>query len=487
MLESARKSMTTREHNLTEAAGLFEVVLSRHQLPGLLIHLARQSSTGKLTLVDGAKTRVLTFVDGLPTSAGSWVHSERLGPRLSKLNLLSPEQEAQVDAVMQRDNLRFGAAMLKLGMISEVELRRTLMAHHNWILSHCLNATQVRATFTPCAWLPPDSSGLALLQGIEDGVRAWGASEVSALVAEVRKSSFEVTSDDLELARRLGSSKGLLRSLQRLLGGPRNIDEIVAACEDDGDPEVQAITLVLCGLVQPADGYPEASYPFYFAPGSMHSTKRAARRISPIAMAAVVGVGLLLVALLVAIWPTARVATTTTTQPAPPAADEDTLAMDAYEPALLAAPPFGKVEALDLPSLDELLGQSTDAASAASAEDERAPPPKHAERGASTETSHRSKRAAASSAHHNDASVQASLRNCSLLIKRKSFREALNACQQVLKIEPRHALAYRQLGIAYASLGARPQACESYRRYLRFANNPPDRQQVVAILQACTK
>ena len=71
------------------------------------------------------------------------------------------------------------------------------------------------------------------------------------------------------------------------------------------------------------------------------------------------------------------------------------------------------------------------------------------------------------------------------LLGAADHRGVIVACTEILQQDPRNAFAYRSLGIAYSSLGARPQACESYRRYLRFAGNPPDKTQIEGIIAAC--
>jgi outer membrane biosynthesis protein TonB len=71
------------------------------------------------------------------------------------------------------------------------------------------------------------------------------------------------------------------------------------------------------------------------------------------------------------------------------------------------------------------------------------------------------------------------------LIGAGDYRQVVVMCTDILKVDPRNAQAYRSLGIAYSGLGAKPQACESYRRYLRLAGNPPDKAQIENILAAC--
>ncbi|MEK7705218.1 MAG: tetratricopeptide repeat protein, partial [Myxococcota bacterium] len=71
------------------------------------------------------------------------------------------------------------------------------------------------------------------------------------------------------------------------------------------------------------------------------------------------------------------------------------------------------------------------------------------------------------------------------LLQKRDFKKAIEVCQEVLGMDPRNGQAYRTLGIAYSSLGAKAPACESYRRYLRFAPGAPDRAQIEGLLQSC--
>ena len=81
--------------------------------------------------------------------------------------------------------------------------------------------------------------------------------------------------------------------------------------------------------------------------------------------------------------------------------------------------------------------------------------------------------------------VAAKLATVRTLLQQGDFRKVLTTCTEILALEPRNAMAYRSLGIAYSSLGAAPQACEAYRRYLRFAPNAQDKPQIEELLAAC--
>jgi len=71
------------------------------------------------------------------------------------------------------------------------------------------------------------------------------------------------------------------------------------------------------------------------------------------------------------------------------------------------------------------------------------------------------------------------------LLAASDHRQVIVVCTEILQLDPRNAAAYRSMGIAYSTLGARPQACESFRRYLRFAGDPPDKAQIEGLLATC--
>jgi hypothetical protein len=71
------------------------------------------------------------------------------------------------------------------------------------------------------------------------------------------------------------------------------------------------------------------------------------------------------------------------------------------------------------------------------------------------------------------------------LMRANKLDQARAMSHEILALDPQNASAYRNLGIIYSHLGSKALACESYRRYLRFAAGAKDRAQVETILQAC--
>lgn len=528
--------------------GPIEGRFGRFELPALLVRVARTGRTGRLALGDGTADRTIGFADGLPTLAGSRIPAEHLGQRLLKLDLISAEQLAQVDNLMCSEPLQFGEAMKRLGFVREDELRRTLRTHHNWVLTQALAVEEVNASFAPYAWVPHDPSGLALLPAIEDGVRGYGTATVRELITAAEGWCFTMTAEALALAHKLGCTKATGDALERLQGSPRSPEQVIEACGDDA-AAVAGLALLLCGLFQATPIKHPVTVPVNRAVPATHSEPVAAAMDSVLSSPAMipemrvaavmhrapdpeaisarperrlivyafVGVGLALGVALGAIFvlPHKR----------PPSVPNGIAADKASpEPALVTAPPKSLVVNTALTS-DAVAtkpatrddGTAPTAAAAAvtatphenhpvASEPPKPPQPTTAPVPAAKTPPTRpgtgvtrpqapapavpappttpAAVASAASDTEPDALTQ-DLRSCARLQQQGDYVQSVTACQRVLAVNPRHALAYRYLGIAYTKLGVRAQACESYRRYLRFAGNPPDRAQVAALLTAC--
>jgi tetratricopeptide (TPR) repeat protein len=72
-----------------------------------------------------------------------------------------------------------------------------------------------------------------------------------------------------------------------------------------------------------------------------------------------------------------------------------------------------------------------------------------------------------------------------LMVRQGEYQEAVSGCLEILELDPQRAGAYRVLGMAYSRLGAKAQACESYRRYIRLAPQASDRSNVENIISLC--
>ena len=542
--------------------GATEGLFARHELPSVLVRVVRQGRTGRLTLTDGTKVRTVGFSGGLPTLAGSQVSSEHFGQRLAKLNLITQDDLARVDALMCREPIQFGAAMVRLGIASTAELRRVLTTHHSWLIAQCLNAVEVSVSFAPFVWVAKDPTSLALLQALEDGVRAYGREEIEALWKSAERYRFHATDDDVELVRRLGAPKSVVGLLEGSRSRPRTLAELGSACEDS-DPLVMVLSLALAGLwraelapgavaveplaprsapapaaaaprpvddARPAapavklpppagegasffDGLPagrekpkpkEPDWHRAQPPTVVLSEAKLARwskrvkldlaREPVIRRPAWRGVGVMLAfaaAALSILWVVSR--TERPVGPPHPA--------EVAEPELLAAPPRG------VRIISELATPSA-AASEEHVAPQPAPPPATVHPPAASEVvvprrprpngvvAHpapppaQAAQPAPEPANELPAAVartevEQAVQECRLAALGPEARKAITVCQAVLGKDPRNAQAYRSLGIAYARLSAKAQACESYRRYLRFAPQAPDRAQIEAWLRVC--
>lgn len=236
------------------ADGPIDGSFQKHELPGLMMRLAGSQRSGRLSLTEAPKVRrVITFADGFPTSAGSSIISEQLGARMLDRGIITPVQEIEIDGVMRSEKLQFGSAMVKLGLLSRDKLRKTLKWHHGWLLVRCLGASATRAAFESSAKVPREAGALSLLNFIEEGIRAYDAEEILALVEQFEGWRFVVAEEQSTLAQQLGCSSSLTQLLEISIGGARSFNDLVACSEDD-HPSVPALTLVLTGLAASQQG-----------------------------------------------------------------------------------------------------------------------------------------------------------------------------------------------------------------------------------------
>ncbi len=465
----------------------------RFETPALLLRMARERHSGCLTLLDGDRVRTVTFADGIPTSAGSQVPSERLGQRLLKLDLLSQEQLAKVDAVMCAKPVQFGEALLQLGFMQEAELRRTLRTHHNWILAQSLAAAKLETSFSAYGWVAPDPSGLALMQAIEDGVRAYGQATTRALLAHTSTWSFCSSADEVLLLQRLGAPKAMVDMLLHLQDTSCTLAQLVATCPVD-DGEIMGLALILSGALRalpnehsmiaqvdlPSDE--AASANVTFAPlevGGPTLTEPPRPRGGSLWLADIkraLGPGPFYLASAAVLASLTVIIAIAVGSPADDAAPPP----EATAPASATATPAAKADDLrERPStavLREAEGEEPAEITPPTRPETTSAPAKAARRTAPVKAAAPDKKRELITEH---------LQSCARAFQRGEYVESVKACRRVLDLDPAHPLAYRYLGIAYAKLGVRKEACESYRRYLRYGDNPPDRQQVEALLRAC--
>ncbi len=493
--------------------GPTEGVFSRYEIPSVLMRVARQGRTGRLTLTDGDKVRSVGFAAGTPTMAGSNIASERLGRRLLKLHMISDEQCTQVEAAMAKYQIQFGTAMVRLGLIRREELKRALVSHHAWIISQCMNAGEVECSFVPFAAVARDPD-MALLQSIEDGVRAYGHAEMQELLHKTESWRFAVDPQDADLARRLGCPETVLRLLERLAGAEHGIDEVRrAAALDEEDADAVALSLVLSGMLvaRPASDWqvtapgaglrtahqdlgamhaepPRAPVPLDAPPAPRGSLLAQVPRLTPAHIAAVVAatfvVGIGLGSLLIDDEEEAVAVAAATPEPAlqaaPPPTEEPTPPVP--QPALAEAVP----ELADVPEPD-LMAEPLGADQALAAKFRVRPSatvtlPKEAP---AAKPAPVAAAAPAPAKPDVEGEVAFRLKLCAKFAQLGDYKQVLAACREVVTLDPKNAPAYRHLGVAYSMLGAKPQACESYRRYLRFAGSAPDKDRVEQILKGC--
>ncbi|MBN1961721.1 MAG: tetratricopeptide repeat protein [Deltaproteobacteria bacterium] len=225
---------------------------SRLEIPSLIMRAVRQKLTGALKLVEGSNVRMIGFSNGAPTVAASSLSSERLGPLLHERGAISNHLLNQIDEIMHSEGLQFGAAAIKLGVLTKLDLARWLKEQHANVVTQSLNASSVKSTFGPLGKLATNRSGLQLLAAIESGVRAYSLDLIDSIQQKIEGIRFTLQPGALDLALELGCSASISQLLRTQGTEAHSFQDYLASSEDD-DPAVPIITLILTSIVLPVE------------------------------------------------------------------------------------------------------------------------------------------------------------------------------------------------------------------------------------------
>ncbi len=229
-------------------SGRTDGTFHKHELPGLLVGIAQRRLTGRLLLVTGGDARrTIGFDDGQATLAGSNVPAERLGARMLERGVITAAQGVEIDNIMAAESLKFGDAMVKVGLLTEDKLQRTLKWHQNWLIARCLELPDAESTFDASGMVPSGQEPLGLFKCIEEAIRGYDGDEVLELVRQFEGWRFTVEQDMVDLAYRMGAGNSILQVCEVVKGTPHSFQALIASSEDD-HPLVPVLTIVLAGI-----------------------------------------------------------------------------------------------------------------------------------------------------------------------------------------------------------------------------------------------
>jgi hypothetical protein len=518
----------TAELSTERVEGFF----SKHQVPGLLVALARRQRSGRLAATEGATVRTIGVAEGLPVFAVSTATSEHFGRRLVERGFIASDQWATVDSLMRSEGMRFGEALVRLGMMTPARLKEVLDEQRAWIVGKCLEATRLRVRFRPADIVLEEDVPVRLLSLVEDKIRAYSPSDKAALAARFADRSFALVPDAHKLARRLYGSPQLTGLLSAIPAGAFRLRDLMDSSSGDALHST-ALTLILTGLAIEKPTAPASLAPLPVAP-----TVPAARPTTSPPLAKLDAPHALSVAPSTVLQPKVKSnrrpsgvpaaemaslrASYTDDLPVARRASSHRLAVPRWvyyaitvgtlsvgaaiasfllvsrtwpivasgpASAPSAAPVTSASAAAEIPALprSNTAAPSAPGESPPSLPDDNAPPLEFQPRAVAQhpEASQSPEETEKRSTTRND-EIEFRLGIARKLLDQHNYVRALEVAHEVLKIDPRNAGAYRVLGIAYSYRGARDMACECYRRYLRFAGNPTDRSKVEQILQTCT-
>lgn len=230
--------------------GPIEGSFARYEIPSLLTRIARQGRTGTLDYTAGSRVRrTIGFVNGRVALAESSVAAEWLSARLLEAGKITFEQEADIQELIRGQKVRFGAAMVQMGIMSAEELQRTLQWHYSWLIRRCVACRDIEASFDPEGAAPDDGPKVPLLRCMEDGIRDYRDAVLDVLQQELGGWRFCAEPGELEFARDAGCSQSVSAMLEVAAGGGSWSLRVLAAASEQEQDLVSAVTLVLCGLV----------------------------------------------------------------------------------------------------------------------------------------------------------------------------------------------------------------------------------------------
>jgi hypothetical protein len=227
-------------------------VVAGYEIAGLLVHLMRKKTSGRLTFKVGEVERTIQMMQGVISSVASRDPKEHLVARFRYRRRFDKKQHAAVQALMETEKLRFGAALVKLKLVDSETFSGMLSEHHAFLLGRCLRAQAVHVTLDVAAKGPADRAPLKFLDAVERAVRAMPIWRRWALASRLRTLMMSVAQEDVPLINRLDPSAFERRIIDAALAGGARTPSLVAQA---GGRKAAAgfSALALCGVLRPSE------------------------------------------------------------------------------------------------------------------------------------------------------------------------------------------------------------------------------------------
>lgn len=125
------------------------VIDETHTLPALLIRCALEQRSGSLDVQRDKQRKVIHLLGGHPIFVQSNLRSETLGRLLVEHGALSDGQHQKALALAQAERIKYGEALVRLGLLTESEVLSELVKQTRFKVQSCLRWEDANWTFTP--------------------------------------------------------------------------------------------------------------------------------------------------------------------------------------------------------------------------------------------------------------------------------------------------------------------------------------------------
>jgi Flp pilus assembly protein TadD len=225
--------------------------LVQDALPDIIRHIYSERLTGELKITHYSAVKSVFFELGAIVFASSNDPQDRIGESMMRNRLLSPEDFSRASAQMSRGK-RFGRVLIEMGVISERDLRNSVIFQVLDIIYSLFLWTTGKYEFTPTAKAVADdlrlelSTASIILEGVrrikDPGVIQKGIGDLNRLIAP---------SNNPLLRTQTLSLKPLERQLASAVSAPMNVLQALALVSTPPPATLQALYgLISAGILE---------------------------------------------------------------------------------------------------------------------------------------------------------------------------------------------------------------------------------------------
>jgi hypothetical protein len=227
-----------------------ENVIPGYRVPALIMRIMEKKQNGRLTLTCGESERSVSFMRGVISSIASKDPKEKMVARRPYRRKLTDKQREQIDALMETEKIRFGAAMVKLKLVEPGVFNDMLGEHHAFLLTQCILSESIQVHFDSTVKGPADRAPVRFLAAVEEAVKAIPWSARRQLYAYVRAQLFEIGAEVTPMIARLDPTPDAERMFEEAKSGSESGVSLLAVASGSKSRAALA-ALFLTGALRP--------------------------------------------------------------------------------------------------------------------------------------------------------------------------------------------------------------------------------------------